>query len=308
MKIAICSDIHLEFGSLEIINTDQADVLVLSGDICVAKDLLVDVTCYGHSVGTRSQNFHDFFQQVTGQFKDVIYVLGNHEHYHGDFAKSYNTLKENLSYLKNLHILEKECVSIGDVTFIGGTLWTDMNNEDPITLFHTKSMMNDFYCVKNSSREVGRWVNKFKIDDDGKYELDENGDLIVIGKKRVTEVSRFCPEDSVEEHKKMMQYIRTIIEGKFDKKFVVVSHHSPSRQSTHERYKFDTTMNGAYSTDLDLFIEDHPQIKLWTHGHTHDEFDYNIGMTRIVCNPRGYVNHERKSQLEQPYTYKVIDV
>ena len=39
MKIAVCSDIHLEFGPIELENTDNADVLILSGDICVAKDL-----------------------------------------------------------------------------------------------------------------------------------------------------------------------------------------------------------------------------------------------------------------------------
>jgi hypothetical protein len=51
-------------------------------------------------------------------------------------------------------------------------------------------------------------------------------------------------------------------------------------------------MNGAYSSDLDQFILDRPQIKLWTHGHTHEPFDYMIGSTRVVCNPRGYINHE----------------
>jgi hypothetical protein len=39
---------------------------------------------------------------------------------------------------------------------------------------------------------------------------------------------------------------------------------------------------------LSEFILDHPQIRLWTHGHTHHAFDYQIGDTRIVCNPRGY--------------------
>ncbi len=39
MKITIGSDLHLEFGDLYINNTDNADVLILSGDICVAADL-----------------------------------------------------------------------------------------------------------------------------------------------------------------------------------------------------------------------------------------------------------------------------
>ena len=39
MKIAVCSDLHLEFGPISLENTDNAEVLILSGDICVAKDL-----------------------------------------------------------------------------------------------------------------------------------------------------------------------------------------------------------------------------------------------------------------------------
>ena len=35
-------------------------------------------------------------------------------------------------------------------------------------------------------------------------------------------------------------------------------------------------MNGGYSSSLDFFIESHPQIKLWTHGHTHETFDYVV--------------------------------
>ena len=28
---------------------------------------------------------------------------------------------------------------------------------------------------------------------------------------------------------------------------------------------------------------------LWVHGHTHDSFDYHVGRTRVLANPRGYV-------------------
>ena len=41
MKIAICSDLHLEFGPISLENTENAEVLILSGDILVAADLNV---------------------------------------------------------------------------------------------------------------------------------------------------------------------------------------------------------------------------------------------------------------------------
>jgi predicted phosphodiesterase len=274
MKIALASDVHLEFGEISFENTENADVLILSGDICVAADLMVkdDIGFFDKNV--RSEKYHKFFQECGERFPHVIYIMGNHEHYNGDYRNTITTLRDRLSYIRNLHILDKDTFVIDDVTFIGGTLWTDMNKEDPITLMQMSGMMNDFRCVQNSNR-----VTTFK-DEDGKFHERK---------------SRFTPEDAVEDHKQMMDYIRIMIEGKFDQKFVVVGHHCPSKQSTHPRYKEEVVMNGGYSSDLNDFIMDHPQIKLWTHGHTHEDFDYMIGSTRIVCNPRGYIRYETRA-------------
>jgi len=143
-----------------------------------------------------------------------------------------------------------------------------------LTLLHIRGMMNDFRCVKNSNRVVN-----FK-DHENKFH---------------TRPASFTPEDAVVDHNEMLDYIRLMIEGKFDQKFVVVGHHAPSKSSTHPRYADEVIMNGGYSTALDEFIMDHPQIKLWTHGHTHEDFDYMIGTTRIVCNPRGYDAYEDRA-------------
>jgi len=274
MKIAICSDLHLEFGTISLENTEDADVLILSGDICVAKDLMKKDNNDILDRFGRSETWHQFFQECSDRFPHVLYVMGNHEHYHGDYANTVTILRDRLSYLDNLHILDKETFVVDDITFIGGTLWTDMNKEDPITLLHMKGMMNDFRCVQNSNR-----VTIFK-DDDGKFHKRE---------------SRFSPEDAVVDHKAMLEYIRLMIEGKFDQKFVVIGHHAPSKLSTKPRYEKEVIMNGGYSTALDEFIMDHPQIKLWTHGHTHEDFDYMVGSTRIVCNPRGYDAYEERA-------------
>ena len=273
MKIAIASDIHLEFGNLDISNDNHADVLILSGDICVAADLDMRdrrQTELGFA-RYRSERFHDFFERCAENFPHVIYVMGNHEYYHSDFATALGEMRRKLNHLTNLYIMERDVKVIGDITFIGGTLWTDMNNQDSLTLYHMRTMMNDFRVIQNSTTPV-----HFRT----------------LGGEFRTRVAKFSPEDSVTEHVKMKQYIQSVVQGNHDTKYVVVGHHSPSRLSTHEMYKHDTIMNGGYSSDLDEFIKDHPQIRLWTHGHTHHPFDYVIGETRIVCNPRGYVGHE----------------
>ena len=139
-----------------------------------------------------------------------------------------------------------------------------MNEEDSLTLYHVSSMMNDYTSIKNSARTLNEW-----------------------GKP-----ARLTPEDTVVLHNKSMDYVNHVVSDNTDKKYIVVGHHCPSFKSVHPKYANDKIMNGAFASDLDDFIAYRPQIRLWTHGHTHEPFDYVIGETRIVCNPRGYSGHE----------------
>jgi predicted phosphodiesterase len=289
MKIAVTSDVHLEFGQLVLTNDEGARVLILSGDICVAKDLM-EYSEQKKEMGfsfAKSDRYHEFFQTCCENFPDVIYIAGNHEHYHGDFAETHKDLKTHLSYLKNLHILDKETVVIDGVTFVGSTLWTDMNNNDPLTLYQIRRMMNDFRIIKNSNKMVS-----FKsFDDEGKPTFHER-------------VAVFSPEDAVEEHVKCLDYIKTAYDESVGD-VVVVGHHTPSLQSCHPMYRDDREMNGGYHSDLSEFIMDRPRIKLWTHGHTHEDFDYMVGDTRVVCNPRGYIGHEKRADAFQLKYFEV---
>jgi Icc-related predicted phosphoesterase len=265
MKITLVSDLHLEFSDcFDIKNENNADVLILSGDIMIAEDLhdhphVPSIYEYGSfaELGRkqkRVQTFRDFLTRMSNLFPHVIYIAGNHEFYHGKWVKGIQYLRETCAVYPNVHFLERDCVKIDDVTFVGGTLWTNMNKGDPLTLHAVRDMMNDFRIIKN----------------------DEKG------------YTNLKPADTAIRHRQTLDYIRSVIAEKHDEKFVVVGHHSPSFQSVHEQYRTETLMNGAYHSDLSEFILDHPQIKLWTHGHTHHCFDYMIGETRIVCNPRGY--------------------
>ena len=278
MKFALASDIHLEFGNIILENTENADVLILSGDICVAKDLKDKDSPNVLGENNMSNRIHKFFEICCTNFPNVIYIMGNHEHYHGDIETTYSILKDKLQHLSNLHILENEHIELHDFIFFGGTLWTDMNKEDPMTLAVVKQYMNDYGYIKDSSLEVS-----FKtFDDDG----------AVSFKKRD---GHFSPERSMEIHRNFLRKLKEVIDNNSNKKIFVVGHHAPTKLSTKPRYKEDYHVNGAYSSDLSEFMLDHPQIKYWTHGHTHDEFDYMIGSTRVMCNPRGYDGYEDRS-------------
>lgn len=303
MKIALASDLHLEFGGIELKNTESADVLILAGDICVARDLeLADKNLYAEN--KRAQRYLDFFEDVAGKFKDVIYVMGNHEHYNGDFKYTYGILKRKLAHLPNVHVLDKETFVYDDVTFICGTLWTDMNGEDPLTMQNMPRMMNDFRGVTNDNNKVTR---KVPLYDNENFDVNANGYVVrnVVGYKFKEEAAKFTPADAVADHRKMLDYITHVVAERDLEKFVVVTHHAPCGLSIHEQYRGDTLMNGGFYTELGDFIAYRPQIKLWVHGHMHNDFDYNVSATRVVCNPRGYVGHEQRAQTFQ---LKYIDL
>ena len=262
MRVALASDVHLEFGDLILKNNDNADVLLLAGDICVAKELPFSDSRY-------YERFHNFFSHCASEFKDVIYISGNHEHYNGKYIETYCILKNQLSKHTNFHVLNNESISIGDILFFGGTLWTDFNKEDKSSMRIAQNMMNDFKCI------TGPGDRHHKI------------------KKALT------PSDVLEEHKDFLSKLDSV---KADK-IVVVGHHSPSKLSTKPQYEKNWELNGAFSSDLNDYINEHTQIKLWVHGHTHHNFDYMVGETRILCNPRGYAGYE-----QQESEWKLITV
>lgn len=266
MKIALASDLHLEFGSITLENTENADVLVLSGDICVAhalhdhpinKPVPKDAVKPGRNQQAAIR-FRDFFKQVSSEFPDVVYCSGNHEYYSGKWPAATTWLREECATYSNIHFLELDQVKIKDYVFVGGTLWTDMNGGDPMTLWHVGQNMNDFHVIRNSNSGY----------------------------------RKLSPNDVQQHHHATLDYIRKTVEADPSQKYVMTVHHAPTPQSIHPRYKGDRHMNGGYCSDLSEFLLDHPQIVLVTHGHVHDPADYYIGTTRVVCNPRGYIGHE----------------
>ena len=219
MKIAIVSDLHLEFDTITLENTPNADVLILGGDICIADDMHHYPDGGGEIVSqhqSRAKMYREFFKQVSGSFKHVIQIAGNHEYYHHNWENTIPTLKTEASKHSNFHFLEKDTITIENITFIGTTLWTNCNNRDPLTEFHLKSHMNDYNVVRVSN----------------------NG------------YRKLQPIDTIKEHDRCLDYIKNVIDNDRTKQYVVCTHHAPSRKSIHPRYSSDDLMNGGYMTAL----------------------------------------------------------
>jgi Icc-related predicted phosphoesterase len=256
MKVAYCSDLHIERGTLELKNTENADVLILAGDIFVSHDLEeFNESETSKRLKHRSTRIHNFISDCCKEFPHVIMICGNHESYTSDILNTYTTISQFLKYNSNFHLLENDVVNINDIIFVGGTMWTNMNGENLETIHSISKMLNDFRIIRRSK-------------------------------------DKFTPLDALDIFKETTDYIDLMSTVYSDKSIVVVTHHSPSFKSTDPRFKDETILNGGFCSDLDQFIEDRTNIKKWIHGHLHNKCDYMIGNCNILCNPRGYLGYE----------------
>src|SRR4051812_41512435 len=105
MRLHIISDLHLERSSFDLPATD-ADLIVIAGD-----------------VHTGLASF-DWMRRSAGG-RPVIFVAGNHEFYGQDLPCLFDRFL-SVARGTNIHPLENESITIDGVTFLGSTLWTDM--------------------------------------------------------------------------------------------------------------------------------------------------------------------------------------
>jgi hypothetical protein len=214
-----------------------------------------DILCARHfkTNGSLHQVYKDFLQRCVDNFDEVLYIQGNHESYSFHYDTTLKVLKEHIP--PSIHLLENDYVKIKDTIFLGATLWTDFRKENPLEMMEASRFLNDYKTIR-----IGSNYRKLR------------------------------PDDTLEFHKKSKQFLLDTLPMFENQKVWVLTHHSPSYQSIHPKYRMETT-NGSYASDLDDLILSHPIIKYWSHGHTHSSFRYHIGGCEIICNPRGYFGH-----------------
>ena len=145
MKIQIISDLHQEFGFIDL-SFDHSDVVVLAGDV---------------NLGTKG------IEWIKTKIPDkpVIYVLGNHEYYKCSYPKTLNKIKEAAKD-SNVFVLEDSFVDIEDVRFHGATLWTDFSLFGSPMAYGSlcQTQMNDYKLIRRDpSYSKMRSIDIFKI-------------------------------------------------------------------------------------------------------------------------------------------------
>lgn len=191
--------------------------------------------------------------------RPVLFVAGNHEFYGSDLSTTMRELRA-LAAGSEVRVLEQDEWHHQGVRFLGCTLWSSHRlfasaQERDEGLAQSMRLMRDFSRIRVAP---------------------DFPDL-------------FTPAIAQLLFDRSVAWLEERFAASFDGPTVVVTHFAPSRGSIAPRFA-GSPINTCFVSDLEAQML-RWQPALWLHGHTHDSFDYRVGRTRVVANPRGYVLH-----------------
>lgn len=232
MRLRILSDVHLEFGDWTP-PAAAADVVVIAGDL--HKEARGIPWIQRHFPGT-----------------PVIYLAGNHEFYGSTITGVLDDLRAATAG-SSIHFLEKESRQIGDLLFLGCTLWTDfaLFGDPALSGAIAAQGMNDYRQIRT-----------------------------LPGYRRLK------GRDTAAFHRESRGWLERELAAATGRNVVILTHHAPSGQSLSPNSTTEP-LSAAYASPLDELVRT-SGARLWIHGHTHRSVDYTIGSTRILANQKGY--------------------
>jgi len=192
----------------------------------------------------------DTFVRPLAKRVPVIFVAGNHEYFTQEFDSHREALRAWAAGIPDVYFLENDSIEIDGVTFLGATLWSSFDDARPALLKKSTSMITDYAVIADRTDPRGR----------------------------------LRPERILNENQQSIVFLERELRARDPARTVVVTHHASSLRSTRQKGE---DWDCLYGSDYDALIQDCGPA-LWIHGHVHDSFDYTIGRTTIVCNPRGY--------------------
>jgi predicted phosphodiesterase len=191
-------------------------------------------------------NFRGFMSYCVKTFERVFFIPGNHEYYTPDKTKTeVDQILENLTEELGFINLQSRTYTLPNGLTLAGATLWPETREGTYRIL--QNTMNDY-----------------------KY-IQKTGDMLIT------------PKDTGEWHRRDVEFLEGVL--KIPGKKIIVTHHLPSYQMIHPRYK-DHPGNCGYASHLDgLFREG---VVAWCAGHTHEHRVGKIHGIPYFVNPVGY--------------------
>ncbi|MFZ9407299.1 MAG: metallophosphoesterase family protein [Burkholderiaceae bacterium] len=244
MRLLVLSDLHVEYADFTPgPRARECDVVVLAGDIGQGPLALQ-------------------WARRTFAHQPIVQIAGNHEYFNTVHAAAREAQRRQAERL-DIHWLDGDRVVIGDVEFLGCTLWTDYRlYERP-----GRPRFMSAEQAMQASQALMLYYRRILLGDDG------------------GPVRPFTPQDSSQLHASARHWLtRALSEPRTTRARVVVTPHLPCWHSVSPDF-LAASSNPAFASDMEDCL---PRADLWIHGHTHSSHDYLAAGCRVVCNPRGY--------------------
>ncbi|ELR14992.1 Ser/Thr phosphatase family superfamily protein [Acanthamoeba castellanii str. Neff] len=295
VRFQLVSDLHLEFpGCLDKLPhiPANAPILCLLGDI-------------GYP---NKANYRAYLLEQADRFEHVLVVAGNHEYYNQESVQHADRLIDEICAERdNLHYLNKRSVRVGDVLFLGCTLWPYI---PPESISKVWTMCNDYRRIVAEGKAIE--PSPSAVGDDGgmmSHMMSLVYKKIVPGLRPKSEDEaqksegeeapvkhRLTPHETnlwheqhvdwlVQEIERVKEANGVIAEPEEKVKVVVLTHHAPSKFRCISPE--DAGIEEICYDDLEWMMED--PVVVWGFGHTHWSSDNIINSTRVVSNQCGYI-------------------
>jgi predicted phosphodiesterase len=246
MKLWIVSDLHVESAPSwdlpPIAKRPTFDVMIVAGDL----------------IPRMERGVKWLLSRITEP--PVIYIAGNHEFYGTDIDRTVEKARREANGT-NIHVLQNESVTIGTVTFLGATGWTDFNffGDPDRAMRVAQETMNDYRKIRTKNFE-----------------------------------NRLRPTHALTRHLETRMFLQQGLRRPAHGRLVVITHMGFHAEAVRPDLEHDV-ISAAYTSRALIEGAD-----LWVYGHTHESRDFLSGNTRVVSNAKGYGPWRANEKWENP--------
>lgn len=218
----------------------------------------------------------------------VICIIGNHEGY--DTA-SYDEIVAGLD-----EALNKGHSNVAQTFFLEAAYSSAPG--------HVELTINDRLLLILGSC---LWTN-FKLFGDDIYEHAK--ETVSVGIRDfetcyLTQTARLTVDDTEQLHRQAIARFESILADKRqEQELILLTHMAPSPTSLARLQHADRFLATYYASDLEDWMKQRA-IRLWVHGHIHDELSYRVGKTEVVCAARGYPHQGPRAVTFEPWIIEI---